>query len=191
MKVLAIAIVLGALAVLPARAQDVPPGVTYKRAPESANTTAKAALEAALAEPGKSPKAYGRSILVIGPVLWKSLEPSATKALKDAAPITVIIPLSEPVTAIGKRMLTDKEREDFWATLWKVHGDLKGATVRKARAAEISYYWATIPFDIEEPFFTIDTGKKQFVVDLPEEPDHGMVWVDLVGDLAALKERPK
>ena len=69
--------------------------------------------------------------------------------------------------------------------------ELKGAAVRKARAAELWYYWATIPFDIQEPFFTLDTGRQQFIVNIITAEDNGTIlWIDVVGDLAVLAARP-
>jgi hypothetical protein len=62
--------------------------------------------------------------------------------------------------------------------------------VRKARANEISYYWATIPFDIEEPFFAIETGSDVFIAQITRNKDKtALFWIDLVGDLHALKSQ--
>lgn len=100
----------------PAVPQEIPRGVTYKRASDAVNAKAKAALEKALAEPGRiQPPFEGRTIVV-----------------------------------------------------------------------------GTIPFDVEEPFFTIDTGQKQFIVNLiPGGEGRLIVWIDLVGDVRSLKPQSK
>lgn len=51
------------------------------------------------------------------------------------------------VASEGKRILTDEERKAFWKILHLTYSKLKDGTVRKGNADEISYYWATIPFD--------------------------------------------
>jgi hypothetical protein len=67
---------------------------------------------------------------------------------------------------------------------------LKSAKIRLAHADEISFYWATIPFDIEEPFFVVETADERFVAHLQNK--NGKVtlfWIDLVGDLRVLKSK--
>ena len=60
--------------------------------------------------------------------------------------------------------------------------------MRKGKAEEISYYWATIPFDIEEPFFVIDTGSERFVAHFKvKDRVPRLFWIDVVGDLRTLK----
>lgn len=189
MKTFAIASLLLVTTIAQNWAQDVPPGVTYKRASRKVNAAAKARLEGVIAEPGTAQTAYPRSTIIVGPTLWMTLESSATKAMNEAAPIVFVIPRSKPIAASGKKMSTEAQRAEFWTTLWKVHGELTGARVRKAKAAELAYYWATIPSAIVEPIFIVDTGAKRFVVDVSEEVDGGVVWIDLVGDVAALGAR--
>jgi uncharacterized protein len=65
---------------------------------------------------------------------------------------------------------------------------LSSAKVRKAKANKISYYWATIPFDIEEPFFTIEAGPDVFIAQITQNKSRmALFWIDLVRDLRALK----
>jgi len=66
---------------------------------------------------------------------------------------------------------------------------LRKGMVRPARANEISFYWATIPFDIEEPFFAIETPTDVFVANLRFEKETvTLFWIDRVDDLRKLKK---
>ena len=63
-------------------------------------------------------------------------------------------------------------------------------SIRKARADELSFYWATIPFDIEEPLFVVDTNSERFIVHLlNKQPKITLFWIELVGDLRTLKNK--
>lgn len=169
-------------------AQDVPKGVNYKKAPESVNDLAKSSLEQVLANPDKVPIELFYEYLVCGPMLWKSLKPSADRVLLESKPIIIVAPVPEPVTAEGKRALTREQQESLWRSFQAKYPKLKGAQIRKGKADEISYYWATIPYDIEEPFFVIDTGAEKFVAHFQMKGDKPyLFWLDLVGDLRSLK----
>jgi hypothetical protein len=96
----------------------------------------------------------------------------------------------EVIHAEGKRLLSADERQSFWAAWRNKYPKLKTATIRKARADELSFYWATIPFDIEEPFFVLDTASERFVVQLLNKQGKiTLFWIDLVGDLRSLKSK--
>jgi hypothetical protein len=177
---------------LPALGQEIPAGVRYKRASEAVNAEAKAALEEALTQPGKPPARFAKFTTVVGPMLWKELDPAADSILREAKGIMVFIQTPKPILAEGGRMLSDESREAFWKAVWELYPELKSATVRKAKAKELSYYWSTIVLDIEEPFFTLDTGKHQFIVNIMSPGDkEPLFWIDLVGDLNSLARRKK
>ena len=176
------------LSVYPVAAQDIPKGVNYKTAPEAVNTLAKSSLEQALASPDKLPSDLFGEVTVCGAMLWKLLKPSADRVLLDSKPVIMMVGVPESIQAEGKRILTREERESFWRVFVAKNPKLKGATVRKGKAEEISYYWATIPFDIEEPFYVIDTGSERFVAHFRVKDDKPrLFWIDLVGDLRTLK----
>ena len=169
-------------------AQDIPRGVNYKTAPEAVNSLAKSSLEQALASPDKFPSDLFGEVAVCGAMLWKLLKPSADRVLLDSMPVIMVVKVPETIRAEGKRILTSQERESFWRVFVAKNAKLKGATVRKGKAEEISYYWATIPFDIEEPFYVIDTGSERFVAHFRvKDGKPRLFWIDLVGDLKSLK----
>jgi hypothetical protein len=172
-----------------ATAQEVPAGVNYKVAPESVNAAAKSALQAALAS-GQFPEEMFGGVTVCGPMLWKALKPSADKVLLGAKPVIAMITDPEPIHAEGKRIISADERRSFW-TLWRnKYPGLKNPSIRKARADELAFYWATIPFDIEEPLFVADTSSERFIVHLLNKDQKiTLFWIDLVGDLRTLKNK--
>ena len=167
--------------------QDVPNGVRYKKAPEDVNNAAKSSLENALLALN-TPSDFFGSAVVTGPMLWKALKPGADKVLLDAKPVILVIPGKSPIAAEGKTIRTDEERKMFWKRFRTEYPNLKDAKVRKAKADEISYFWATIPFDIQEPFWVIDAGGNRFIANFQvQDGKPRLFWVDLVGDLATLK----
>jgi hypothetical protein len=170
-------------------AQEIPKGVNYKTAPEAVNVAAKSMLENALAS-DSLPREFFGEVTVCGPMLWKALKPSADKVMLNAKPLIANIQDTEPIVAEAKRILTDDERQSFWRLLWSKYPALKSAKIRKAHADEISFYWATIPFDIEEPFFVVETDAERFVAQLQNKNGKTtLFWIDLVGDLRTLKPK--
>jgi len=176
------------LSITSAYSQEIPKGVNYKRAPDSVNALAKANLEHALVSSDSVPPDFFGDVVVVGPLLWKALKPSADQVLLDAKPVIIMVQVPTTVASEGKRILTDNERRAFWKLLHRTYSKLKEGTVRKGNAEEISYYWATIPFDIEEPFWVIDAGGERFITHFRVKGETPcLFWIDRVGDLKTLK----
>ena len=173
-------------------AQDIPAGVRYKVASDPVNAAAKKDLENAIAS-DSLPNELLNELFVCGPVLWNALKPSADKILLDAKPIFIVIPWGDKaIQTEGRSILKLEERQSFWRALRTAYPSLKTAKVRKAHADEISHYWAEIPFDIEEPFFVVETASERFVVHLPNRNGKTpLFWIDLVGDFRTLNASPK
>ncbi len=170
------------------QAQEIPKGVNYKRAPDAVNALAKTNLESALASSDSLPSNLFGQVVVVGPLLWKALKPSADKVLLDAMPIIAMVQIPAPVAAEGKRILTDDQRKAFWKLFRTTYSKVKEGRIRKGNAEEISYYWATIPFDIEEPFWVLEAGGERFIAHFQvKDGQPRLFWIDLVGDLKTLK----
>lgn len=180
--------VLVLLAFGSAHSQEVPKGVNYKRASDEVNALAKTNLEKALAGSDSLPADLFGEVVVVGPMLWKALKPSAEKVLLDAKPAVVMVQVPVVVVAEARRILTDDERKTFWKALRARYRKLTDAKIRKGNAEEIAYYWATIPFDIDEPFWVVDVDGDRFVLDFQvKEGQPRLFWIDLVGDVRSLK----
>jgi hypothetical protein len=172
-----------------AMSQEIPEGVNYKAAPESVNAAAKSALQTSLASDSFPEEMFG-DVTVCGPMLWKALKPSADKVLLGAKPVIAMITDPESIHAEGKRIMSADERRAFWSLWRNKYPGLKNANIRKARADELSFYWATIPFDIEEPLFVVDTNSERFIVHLLNKQQKiTLFWIELVGDLRTLKNK--
>jgi hypothetical protein len=171
-----------------AQSQEIPKGVNYKRASETVNALAKNRLETALVPSDSLPADFFGDVTVVGPMLWKALKPSAEQVLLNTMPVVLIVPGPQAVSAEGKRIRTDAEREAFWRLLHNKYSKVKSGRVRKGNATEISYYWATISFDIEEPFWVIEAGEDRFIAHFQVKGGQPrLFWIDLVGDLQSLK----
>ena len=169
-------------------AQEIPDGVRYKKASEDVNNRAKAGLEKALSTPETFPSNLFRETTVVGPMLWSVLKPGADKVLLNSKPVMMIISGKSAFATEGKGVLTDKERQAFWKSITGKYPDLKLGKVRKAKADEILYFWATIPFDIEEPFWVIETSSDRFIANFQVTSGQPrLFWIDLVDDLQKLR----
>ena len=83
-----------------------------------------------------------------------------------------------------RRAFRPKEAQSRFWTLALKYPELRKGVVRVARAKEIQYFWTTIWFDIEEPFFAIETPTNVFVVQLTIEKGIPVLfWLDRVDDL--------
>jgi len=188
LKILTAVFTLGVLASINCVGQDVPKGVNYKKATPEINEKAKAALERALSNP-ETATTFLSGIISCGPVLWNDLKASQESLSKDSTPVTVIIPASEPIQAAGRGFRTQEQRNKFWKVVLDKFPELPKGVIRPAKAEEIKFYWATIPFDIEEPFFAIETPSGVFIANLTFEKDTPVLfWLDRVDDLRKLKK---
>jgi hypothetical protein len=187
-RILAIAFVLGALAAAMCAGQDVPPGVHYKKATDEANQKAKVALERTLSGAG-APSVLLGNALAVGPILWNDLKADNGSLSKDSTPMTLFLSVPETVQAEGRGLRTQEQRDKFWALVLEKYPELRQGRVRPARANEIEFFWACIPFDIEEPFFAIETPDNVFIANFRFEKGAPVLfWFDRVDDLRKLKK---
>jgi hypothetical protein len=168
--------------------QDIPKSVNYKKATPEVNAKAKDATERALSD-SAVPRTFLANVISCGPILWNDLKESQDVLSKDSTPVTMFLSIPEPLQAEGRGFRTQEQRERFWKLVLDKYPELRKGVVRAARANEIQFYWATIPFDIEEPFFTIETTKNVFVANLRiENGTPVLFWLDRVDDLRKLKK---
>ncbi len=181
-----VSIVLFCVLVAAAFAQEqaqVPPGVNYKTAPDAVNNTAKDALQKTLAGEKASTKQMLSDSLTCGPMLWQALKDNADKRLVDAKKIIAVIGVPTPKATEGRIFSPEEERDVFWRQLMRKYPALVTAKIRKATAWEISYYWATVPFDIQEPFFALEAGSDTFIANIRLNDGKPVIfWVDVVGN---------
>ncbi|MFZ1086839.1 MAG: tetratricopeptide repeat protein [Terracidiphilus sp.] len=169
-------------------AAQVPAGVHYKTASDAINSSAKDRLTLALTKNAEVPADFFDSAVTCGPGLWKVLQPFADKDLLNSTKITVVV---NSVQVEARGLITEDQQRSFWKLLLTHYPSLSTATIRKARAEEIRYYWATIPFDIEEPLFILDDSKVAILVNFTATKGKPkLVWVDQITDLKELTAGP-
>jgi hypothetical protein len=169
-------------------AQDVPPGVNYRKATPEVNAKAKTALEQSLAG-GPAQAGFLSGVVSCGPMLWNDLKPAQDSLEKDSTPKAVFLSLPEQVQTAGRAFRSQEQRDRFWKTLLAQYPDLRKGTVRPAKKDEIQFYWAAISFDIDEPLFAVETPANVFIVNVRMEDDNPrLFWIDRVDDLHKLKK---
>jgi hypothetical protein len=116
------------------------------------------------------------------------LKEHASKDLQGANPTLIVIGAAKPVSKEATRLITAGQKKEFWKLFAGRIKQGNSFKVRKATAPEIQYYWATIPFDIEEPFYIIDFGKQRVLAHfMVKNGEPKIFWMDMVGDLATIK----
>jgi hypothetical protein len=168
--------------------QDIPHGVNYKKASADVNAQSKAQVEQALAATS-TPDSFLRDVITCGPILWNDLKSDQATLSKDSTPVTMMLSVPEPLQAEGRGFRTQEQRDRFWKLVIDKYPELRTATVRTARANEIQFFWTTIFFDIEEPFFALETPHDVFIANLRIEKGIPVLfWLDRVDDLRKLKK---
>jgi hypothetical protein len=174
---------------------EVPPDVNYKAATDAVNDLAKAELIKAFSGDKAATKQMLTDSLTCGPMLWQDIQPSAERSLVNSRKIIAMlgVPVARPVEGRG---FDDQEtRQSFWKDLMAKYPQLGSPTtkIRKAKAWEISYFWATVPFqDIEEPFFAIEAGPQVFVANMRVfDGKPSLFWIDRVATYNELHDQPQ
>lgn len=167
-------------------AQDVPAGVRYKKATDEINDKAKALLEKALSKSTSEidvETTFGKTAIMCGPFVWELVGDG--KNFKDSTPVKLIV---NGIVKEGRGIKDSEQKRLVWKRLLESLGNNIKPTVRKAYADEISFYWAMIPFDIQEPLFIADYGKEKLLVNFVVKSDQPQFfWIDLVKDIRPSK----
>ena len=173
----------------------VPEGVHYQRASDEVNNQARALLERYCAN--KVPadelmKTFGKTILVCAPGLWAVVKDKAAQADIKSDIIThgtAVEKDQDGKTKMVQRTGASFRREGQAVNFLTFFANsfLKNCnkiTIRQATAGELRYFWATIPFDIDEPLFVIDADGKRYIINFwMKDGKIAMLWFDIVGDL--------
>jgi hypothetical protein len=188
LRTIVVLFALGALAAANCVGQDVPKGVNYKKASAETNAKAKIALERALSDTD-TPTDFLSQGVICGPILWDDLKADHESLSKNSTPMDLFLSVPEVVHAEGRGFRTKEQGDRFWKLVLDKYPGLRIGIVRPARANEIQFYWITIPFDIEEPLFAIETPTDIFIANLRFENDTAtLFWLDRTDDLRKLKK---
>jgi len=150
--------------------QVIPKGVHYKKAPDAVNKLAAAKLQKFFASDPKTldMSHLGAQALVVGPGMWEYFGPHVPDDLKNATHAEFHIPNANGVQVLEGRVLKTEDLQSWvWLALL-VSAHKQKPVIRKANADELRYYWAIIPYDIEEPLYVADFGKNKFLFDFDD-----------------------
>jgi hypothetical protein len=177
-------------------AQQIPPGVRYKKASAATNKVAYDFLKKLVTkvQPEASLIKGSSQVIICGPGMWTAIKGVAPKVLKDAMPITYKVPMGDGLhTLHGKGFKTTAQQIAFWE-LFQIYLDKYrvipknrpkgGIQVRKASASELSYHWALIAYDLEEPIYVVAIGKTSVLFEFTMDAGKPKVFnVDILGKI--------
>lgn len=156
---------------------EIPENVTYIRISVEENEEVARLTKDAL---NKNKVLPSWDMLVVGPTIWKEYanNPLLNVAWKDTSGIIdwKVFPM--------RTYLTKDDCNRFLSELQKNIAKQKGI-VRKANWTELSYYWSTIPFDIEEPLFILDLWAVQYLLNFNKERE--IIWIDKIPENGKIK----
>ena len=147
----------------------IPKGVTYNYCESSIVEEAKKVIKENLTN--ENDYSLLQANLIIGPTLWKRFKNvDNLQALgKD------VVFHIDNLEVKGKSCQDINDTKKVWNELKKeVSANFK---IRKANQNELTYYWSTIPFDIDEPLLIVETENHNYILNiLPKELK--LMWLD-------------
>jgi hypothetical protein len=159
---------------------EVPPGIVYK--PVDAATDAKARQAITEAFSAGAPQVFAllTDPVICGAAYWSAIK--GDPAIHAAATIPSHFKFPAGPTGQVQTMegATFKEAAARQVLAGRLAADVgKDPALRKLRPDELRVYWAMIPFDIEEPLYILEVGKKRFLLNLQRhEEQFSVMWVD-------------
>jgi hypothetical protein len=170
-----------AMCVALAWAQDVSPGVHYKKATPEINAAFLRKLEILCrrsADDKEVVKLFA-NVVVSGPTLYGVLKRQIPDAAQSGKRTYFMVPIKgqEPQKLEGRSYGTADDIFDFEVTL-HAFCTIKPMKLRKPNRAEIDYYWALIPYDIEEPIYVAEND--HLAVLIHGDKDGKIFFVDLL-----------
>jgi hypothetical protein len=166
--------------------QDIPAGVHYKKAPDAVNGRALAKLTKFFKDsPSKADfGGMSKGPLVCMPGMWMAISEACPRELMAAKHATFMVPNDADVQKFeGRIFKTPQEKLTFWKLLHKRAAG-RQPVIRKAKSNELKYYWALIPYDIEEPVWIADFGKDKVLCDFMgggDGKDPQVLAIEMIG----------
>jgi hypothetical protein len=159
---------------------DVPAGIVYKTCADSINQKVKKIILKELSD--SCTYLICDKMLFCGPKLWQRYKDLSGVGEIAAGNITFKVPFFDEKgkqkstqNLTGKLVQTHEDFIVFWKQVIK---DFDGSeiTVRKLHNEELSYYWAIIFFDIEEPVFAVECATHTFLFDMSQKGQ--LEWIE-------------
>lgn len=149
----------------------IPQGVVYNYCTDYLNNEAIKNIKSSLGQ--KDNYSIIQANLTIGNQLWSRFRNIETlKAIKMGKKVIFRIDNTE---VEGKMYENTEDSKLVWDEVRKEITE--NYVIRKANEVELKYYWSTIPFDIEEPLFILETQKHNYILNLSKN-DLKLFWLD-------------
>lgn len=156
---------------------DLPKNIKYIEASETFNDEIKQLLAQAFSSK-KFENIFDEKV-ICGPALWNRIRNHPKLKGQKLAQTTFIIPSTTGAGKVqelkGGLFQTNKQVKIFLDILSEL--PVASIKVRKINKKEAGIYWKLIPYDIEEPVFTIEYGDLLFLADV-NKGDKKVFWID-------------
>lgn len=162
---------------------QIPEGVTYHKGSAEDNSKASSMLFALLASQDDDGfESVVKDVLVCGPGLWLEMHKALDGKLSDTSKLFVIFAGPPARQGEGRGLRTPADRKIFLRALRKRFSG-KIAWIRRPKPQELSYFWLTISFDIDEPIFMADIDGHILLANFSKGKDGlHLNWLDEVVD---------
>ncbi len=165
-------------------AQDVPKDVKYERATDAVNKLAMQKLQAFYSKTVVKAdfKPMAHSTLIVGPGLWAAMK-GVRGEFEKPKNVEFMVPNKSGVQKLNGMMpTTSNDQELTWISVHMALSKVGKVKIRKAKANELSYYWALIPYNLTEPIYVADNGKHALIFDFDDnKKDPRPMFVDKIG----------
>jgi hypothetical protein len=147
----------------------IPKGVVYNYCENSIIEEAKKLIKENLTN--ENDYSLLQANLIVGPTLWKTFK--NVESLQEVGTDAVFH--IDDLEVSGKMCQDLNDTKKMWNELKKeISANFK---IRKANQDELAYYWATIPFDIDEPLLIVETENHNYILNILPK-DLKLMWLD-------------
>lgn len=149
--------------------QNIPDGITYLKKDDDLNEKAIAKLEQLLfiQDNDNISNSIG-----CGPYFWQELVNAEIFSSSIGIPMVFIIPNGDSISKLEGRVIRWKDQTQILLELLrKIISSSDGFKLRKLTLQEMQIYWMMIPYDIEEPIFTLEGPGIQLLIDCSDNGD--------------------
>lgn len=178
------------------------------RIPANVKEEARAAVERAVAQHALREGSAFAELVQCGPRLWAAIHDRIRSTEQDVVKMTIHFDGASRAQAWGFRLVEpeDPQRKQVSDALAqaasrvpveaaafrdagtkllgpqvaKYFASPARVVVRDATDPEVGYLWVLVPYDLDEPIFTIQIGPTRLLVTLDRQ--HRIDWIDLVPD---------
>ncbi len=155
---------------------EIPPGITYIKAPDEINMKVQEKLEQIFSQtPIKLDDLFGENV-TCGPFLWARVRDMDVFRDLKRVKAEFVAPLRDGGFQVLEGALF-RGKEQISPFCRAMDGYLKQGSrheIRRPNAEELRIYWAIIPYDIEEPIFIADNDDHKLLMDFS---NNSVFWI--------------